>query len=347
MRDPNFFAILSFIEENIGADRISDMTISILYKRFVAYTQRVALELNIETKTFRDTEGNKYQLPVNENNHKSMLFIPDCLLCDLPLASSFEDISFVCNYNDQLKRKVAEAIGLSWADFQKLHKSELKEYIIRNRELLTMIVESFKSLDVIPYDFVKDELGEYLDRDQIKVDVESNPIELSESFNRDDVMQVTLTICNQFKKLIEENHMYHLLYNDDGTPKSETATQLVFYLVAYNYCMANNIDISRECDPGCGELDFKLSTGFHDKVLLEVKLSSNNRLTHGLTRQLPAYQKAEDTAKGILMIMRLDSADDNRIKRVVEMRQSIFERNGNAPEVIIVDATQKPSASKL
>lgn len=347
MRDPNFFAILSFIEENIGADRISDMTISILYKRFLVYTQRVALELKVKTKSFRDAEGNMYQLPVNENNRKSMLFIPDCLLCDLPLARSFDDISTVCDYNDRLRRKVAEAIGLSWTDFQKLHKSDLKEYIIRNRELLKMIVDSFKSLDVIPYDFIKDELGEYLDRDRIKEDVKSNPIELSEDFNKDDVMQVTLTICRQFKKLIEDNHMYHLLYNDDGSPKSETATQLVFYLVAYNYCMANNIDLSRECDPGCGELDFKLSTGFRDKVLIEVKLSSNSRLSHGLTRQLPAYQKAEDTAKGILLIMRLDSADDKRIKKVVDMRQSIFEQYGNAPEVIIVDATKKPSASKL
>lgn len=347
MRDPNFFAILSFIEENIGADRISDMTIRILYDRFLAYTQRIAIELNVKTRTFKDPEGNKYQLPVNENNQKSVLFIPDCLLCDLPLARSFDDISTVCDYNDQLRRKVAEAIGLSWAAFQKLHKRELKEYIIHNRELLKMIVDSFKSLDVIPYDFAKDDLGEYLDRDRIKQEVESNPIELADDFNKDDVMQVTLAICNQFKKLIEDNHMYHLLYNDNGTPKSETATQLVFYLVAYNYCIANNIDLSRECDPGCGELDFKLSTGFHDKVLIEVKLSSNNRLSHGLTRQLPAYQNAEDTAKGILLIMRLDSADDKRIKNVAKMRQSIFEQYGKAPEVIIVDATKKPSASKL
>ena len=169
MRDPNFFAILSFIEENIGADRISDMTISILYRRFLTYTQRVARDLKISTRTFRDAEGNKYLLPVNEYNRKSILFIPDCLLCDLPLARSFDDISTVCDYNDQLRRKVAEAIGLSWTDFQKLHKSELKEYIMRDHELLTMIVDSFKSLDLIPYDFVKDDLGEYLNRSRNRI----------------------------------------------------------------------------------------------------------------------------------------------------------------------------------
>lgn len=141
--------------------------------------------------------------------------------------------------------------------------------------------------------------------------------------------------------------MYHLLYNDDGTSKSETATQLVFYIVAYNYCMSNNIDLSRECDPGCGELDFKLSSGFHDKVLIEVKLSSNNRLSHGLTCQLPAYQKAENTAKGILLIIRLKASDDKRIEKVIELRQKMFEKFGKAPEIVVVDATWKPSASKL
>lgn len=129
------------------------------------------------------------------------------------MARTFDDISIVCDYNDRLRRKVAEAIGLSWADFQKLHKSELKKYIIGNHELLAMIVESFKSLDVIPYDFAKDELGEYLDRDRIKVDVESNPIEFSDDFNRDDVMQVTLAICMQFKKLIEDNHIICIIYS--------------------------------------------------------------------------------------------------------------------------------------
>lgn len=43
----------------------------------------------------------------------------------------------------------------------------------------------------------------------------------------------------------------------------------------------------------------------------------------------------------------LDSADDDRIDKVLKMRQSLVEKYGNAPEVIVVDATQKPSASKL
>ena len=43
----------------------------------------------------------------------------------------------------------------------------------------------------------------------------------------------------------------------------------------------------------------------------------------------------------------LDSADDDRIDKVLKMRQSSVEKYGNAPEVIVVDATQKPSASEL
>ncbi|KAA6320952.1 hypothetical protein EZS27_029339, partial [termite gut metagenome] len=36
--DPVIFELIPFIEENIGADRISDMTIAILYYNFIEYT---------------------------------------------------------------------------------------------------------------------------------------------------------------------------------------------------------------------------------------------------------------------------------------------------------------------
>lgn len=347
LQDPNFFAILPFIEDGIGADRISDMTIRILLNQFRVYTQRISLDLNLPTKIFKDIEGNTYQLPVNKYNNKNLIFIPECLLCDMPLARSYDDINSVCDYNDKLRRKVAEVIGLSWKEFNSLHKRELKQYILRNHSLLQMIIDDFKSLDVLPYDFRQDLLGEYIDKERIKKDVETHPLVLPHEFDKDNVMEVTLAICKQFKKLIEDNRMYNLLYNDDGKARKETATQLVFYVVADSYCRANNIDLNRECDSGCGELDFKLSKGYNEKVLIEIKLSSNPQLAHGLTKQLPAYQAAEGTPHGILLIIKLDNADDKKIERVLKLRKNIQEQYIKAPEVIVVDATIKPSASKL
>ena len=126
-------------------------------------------------------------------------------------------------------------------------------------------------------------------------------------------MEVNLEIFHRFKKLIEDNHICHLLYNEDGIPRSDTTTQLVFYLGADCYWSSNNIDLNRECDPGCGELDFKLFSGYNVKLLIEIKLSFKTRQSHGLTKQLLNYQAAECTPKGILLIIRFDSEHNKRI----------------------------------
>lgn len=72
-----------------------------------------------------------------------------------------------------------------------------------------------------------------------------------------ELLAVATEICNSFKSVVENNRMYKLLYNDDGTPKDETAAQLLFYTSALGYCKKYNVDINRESDPGIGELDFK------------------------------------------------------------------------------------------
>ena len=46
-KNPKIFALLPLFEDNIGADRISDMAIAILIGRFARYTQRVSKELGI------------------------------------------------------------------------------------------------------------------------------------------------------------------------------------------------------------------------------------------------------------------------------------------------------------
>ncbi|MBV5349814.1 hypothetical protein JZU71_01240, partial [bacterium] len=63
--------------------------------------------------------------------------------------------------------------------------------------------------------------------------------------------------------------------------------------IASSYCIANDLDISPESDAGRGPVDFKFSNGSKGKVLVEIKLTSNNQLQHGFESQLPIYMKAE------------------------------------------------------
>ena len=85
----------------------------------------------------------------------------------------------------------------------------------------------------------------------------------------------------KFKQLVEANRLSRVLYNDDGSTRKERTAQQAFFVIATTYCEANNVDISPEADAGAGPVDFKLSQGFRNRVLVEVKLSSNQRLLHG------------------------------------------------------------------
>ena len=162
-----------------------------------------------------------------------------------------------------------------------------------------------------------------------------------------ELLAIAEEICNSFKSVVENNRMYKLLYNDDGTPKDETAAQLLFYTTALGYCKRYDVDINRESDPGIGELDFKFSVGNKSKVVIEMKLSTNGTLKHGYEKQLPAYLRAEEIDRGIFVIIQM-TKDKSSQQEYVEKAYAKSKNDPNhGVDVIVVDATPKPSASKI
>ena len=107
--------------------------------------------------------------------------------------------------------------------------------------------------------------------------------------------------------------------------------QRLFYAIADSCCAANDVDLSREPNPGNGPVDFKLSVGYHGRVLVEIKKSMNPRLLHGFETQLDAYQKAEATELSLYLILRVSEGEKKKLK---------------VPDVAVIDARKKPSASK-
>lgn len=345
IKDPVFFTLLPFIEDGIGADRISDMTIDILMEEFLAYTQRMALEKRIRTRRL-NYKGIKYQVPFIKS--KPYLFIPHSLLANLPIAKSFDNIEMVYNYNKELRLRVCKAIGVNMTEFYKMRKNERKKAILHNSTLINNLLNYYKELDVVGYDFNSDELLIYADIRMAEL-VKNLPMKLTQfvSAASTDVMGITREIIKQYKMMIEDNHMYWLLYNDNHEFRDEKAAQLLFYMMAHFYCTANNIDLSRECDPGVGELDFKLSNGFHEKVLIEVKKASSGSLLAGFEKQLPAYEKAERTINSFYLVIKDKLNAEQRIQKLIEKKQELQHQGEKTPEIIVVDAIEKPSASKL
>ena len=129
--------------------------------------------------------------------------------------------------------------------------------------------------------------------------------------------------------------------------KNEKALQRLFLLMADGYCNISDIVLSPETDYGAGPVDFKFSSGYHSKVLLEMKLARNSQLMHGIEVQLPVYLKAESTSKGIYMIV---IADDHDEKLVNNLWGRLKAQNIPEPliqNIIVIDARKRASASKL
>jgi len=346
IKDPVIFELVGMFEEGIGADRISDMTISILIKNFAEYTQRIAKELKAPTRKIkvRDTE---FVLPFDLSTRKIIFLVPKKLLNNLPIATSWDDIDRVCKYNDDLRRRVNKIIGNSWKSASRIPKRQLKNLLLENPELLKDLIEQYKAKPRSNYDFDNDPLGELFWAELSERARKEHPLNLKnyKPVTAENILDVVKLICEQYASLIENNGWFEYLYDHTGKLKPERASQLLFYGIAETYCIANNLDLSRETNAGIGSLDFKVSKGHKAKVNVELKYSTNPNLIKGFEKQLPAYNKAEKTDTSIYLIIQTKHSTKNivELNKIAEQKRKKKEK---VPEIIIIDGQKQISASR-
>jgi len=345
--DPAIFELMGVLQDGIGADRISDMTAMIILPDLCRYNQRVAQTLNIKTSDY--TVGREtYKVPVNSKSGLPVILVPCEILRDLPVAESWDEIDEVASHNAALRERANALIGSTWQQAtRRLRKIELREALLQHPELIADLVQQYKRKPRSGYDFRKDPAGKqiwyYLTREVLEeagdVPVQATPV------TDNNVIEVVREICLRFKHLVEHNRLYQVLRNDDGTPRSEKIAQLTFSVVADAYCNAGGLDLTPEANAGMGPVDFKMSAGYTSRVLVEMKRSSHKRLVHGYQAQLPIYEAAEKSQYSFFVIVR---DDDNltRIHEVQALSDAAVKAGRRAPEIIIVDARPRDSASK-
>ncbi|MGE8645354.1 hypothetical protein [Acinetobacter vivianii] len=344
--DPAIFELIGGFQDGIGPDLISDLISNILINDLVAYTQRICSELNIPLVELSFSKNYKPEkLPKNILNGKPIILVPKEFLRDLPIADSFMDIDWICKHNDELRRYLNSVIEGSFKKITiKEQKGHIRKAIIDDPDFLKEILEAYRNQPPKYYDFLDDPKGETIWYEVSKNYVKEYPLflQLSNQPTIDDIYSTVEKICENFKVLIEDNQLCKLLYDRDGRRKPESAAQLLFFGIANAYCLANNIDLSPESDAGRGPVDFKFSNGANCKVLVEVKLTSNSKLKKGFESQLPIYQKAEKSQKGIYLVIHNMEISDKRWKDFLELTQNSGLSN---LKMIDVDAIPKPSAS--
>lgn len=141
------------------------------------------------------------------------------------------------------------------------------------------------------------------------------------------------------KRVIEDNDGYRLFYVDDQPIRREKDLHIMYRLT----WARTELDVNAEVNNGRGPVDFKVSRGRKDACLVEFKLAKNTSLEKNLQHQVPLYQKANDTASAIKVIVYFTEAELEKVIRILNR----LGLNGR-PDVVLIDARadNKPSASK-
>lgn len=156
-------------------------------------------------------------------------------------------------------------------------------------------------------------------------------------------MRVVKDTVALFKRHVETGNLWEELWLGDK-PKKERASQLIYYAIADSFCKANDIDISPEANMGGGPVDFKFSSGYSARVLVEMKRSSGT-IIHGYEKQLEFYRNASQTEFSLFVIM--DYGDlGTKLNTIRDIREARLAAGERASEIIVIDARQKVSASK-
>ena len=341
--DPTLFELLGVSQEGIGCDRVSDLLTFILAPEIMEYTQRVVSSFGLANYKVH-VDGKEYSTYLNEYNRKPLLLLPASVLSPLIFADGFNDIDRICFENERVRREINEYFDLENRK-TKLSKNEILQMMKDSPSFRDALIKAYTNTPAIPYDFDNDSIGEYAWYGAAKEYVEKYPLQLSIPHNptMSDVYSIVDTICSQFRTLIEDNGLWNLLYNDDNKPKHERAAQLLFFGIADSYCTANDIDLSREINNGRGAVDFNLSRGAKEKVVIEIKLTSNSQLEHGFTTQVPIYMTQEKTSKAVYLII-----DNGHPKRLANFMRSYNDQSREVKAKIdckLIDATPPKSAS--
>lgn len=152
IKEPDIFELVGLFEEDIGADRVSDMIISIILPDILAYTRRVAENLEVETTTFK-ARGEEFDLPyiieltsARKPRRRPIIFLPKEVLRPLPVAYDWDDIDYVCAHNREVRQRINHIIGDTWkkATSRNVSKRELRNVLLHNPEAFRDLLSQYR-----------------------------------------------------------------------------------------------------------------------------------------------------------------------------------------------------------
>jgi len=348
--DPDLFLAMGLFEKDFGPDLIGDMLTNIVFEHIADFNQRVLKTLGIPTKKF--TVKTPFSTHIRDfitnpaSINSPLILLPTDILRALPIALDWRGVQEVASENDQFRQSLNGSVAKLWSRKTLESKAQLRAWALSSSNAFGDLLDMVHGHDGKPYDFIGDPLGEMLWKrigDQI---VSAHPLKIPTPHKKDgpNLVAVVENIIDRFTFLIEQRDLWKELYHS-GSPRLESAVQRIFYAIAQSYCEANNVDITPEADTGRGPVDFKFSLGFNERVIVEIKLSSNSKVVSGYTGQLEIYNRAECPIKSYYLVIDVGQMRMKR-KKLDLIKTNAVVNNLPISELRYVDGLPKKSASK-
>lgn len=345
LKDPEMVSLMGFFEKDIGPDTISDFTGRVIANELAIITEAFCQRLNIPVFINEITDNHKLPKVIDHRgNEKTILLVPKDIVRELPIANDWSDIERAINHNERLRSSINSFLAGIAQPTVEDRKKALRQIALASKENFESFLATVKEY-VRTYDSNLDALSYYKLREILAKGfpgLKSN-VNFDLSSGPNEVLKVVRETLKIFKHHVENGNLWEELWLGEQ-PKKERAAQLIYYAIADCFCRANNIDISPEANMGGGPVDFKFSSGYQAKVVVEMKRSLG-MVKHGYERQLEAYMNAASTEFGVYVVMDFGNAE-TKLQQILEMQASRISDGKRAPEIVIIDATKKLSASK-
>lgn len=331
--DPTIFPLLAILEDGIGPDLISDMTTNVILVPLFQFTKRMCDKLSIPTKTCQ-IHSISASLPISPVDGRPIILVPADVLREVPVAADREGIARVVAHNEALKKDVNALIMSLFLDVTKAH---LKRDVLKTPESVRALIRAAKaaaaeavSEDPLQWSDVAD--------DYVKAD----PLVLSKSMEPETIVE---KIVDKFRDAVENKGLWKSLWDSNGKSRHEPEAQRLFYAIADAYCDENNLDITPEANHGVGPVDFKFSRGYMERIVVELKLSTNQKAVDGYQNQLERYKKSANTKRAIYLVVDLGRMGSKK-RKLALLRNRAAERGESPSKLEFVDGRRQKSASK-
>ena len=339
----------------VGPDRLSDMTTNLLKNRFITYTQRICnlhevpmekvrvqnAYFDYEFKRWCDSEC---LLPVNPYKGNSpVILVPKDFLNMLPEINS-DDFTNTIDLAERMRNDFNYEID------KNLDKEKIAEIAIEHYDLVKEYIDIVEKREACTFGELMKRTLRYAWYDLSKEIVTLNKFVFGDVDNDTSFFDKIFGFTQYYKDFVELRSGYKLLWNESKTsPRSEEDVQILFKGILDEHCRANNIDFTREVNQGMGPVDFRFSSGYTNRVLLEAKLAKNSKFWNGLKKQLPKYMKIDSYKLGIFLVIAFTDKDIKRVNDIQDIARETEEYYNITIKTVVVDARidNKESASKL